>query len=58
MADQYNQGVPSRSMTRHILGLYHAQPNAKKYKQLLSGKTVELTHLYEWLNFLEKSEEN
>lgn len=58
MADQYNQGVPIRSMTRHILGLYHAQPNAKKYKQLLSGKTVELTHLYEWLNFLEKSEEN
>ena len=58
MADQYNQGVPIRSMTRHILGLYHAQPNAKKYKQLLSGKIVELTHLYEWLNFLEKSEEN
>ena len=58
MRDQSNQGVPIRSMTRHILGLYHAQSNAKKYKQLLSGKTVELTHVYEWLRFLEKSKEH
>ena len=58
MRDQSNQGVPIRSMTRHILGLYHAQSNAKKYKQLLSGKTVELTHVYEWLSFLEKSKEH
>jgi tRNA-dihydrouridine synthase A len=50
---QHNQGAPIRSMTRHILGLYHAQPNAKKFKQLLSGKTVELAHLYQWLDFVE-----
>lgn len=46
---QQDQSVPVRSMTRHILGLYHAQPNAKKFKRLLSGKVVEITHLYEWL---------
>ena len=46
---QQANGVPIRSMTRHILGLYHAQPNAKKFKRLLSGKVVEITHLYEWL---------
>ncbi len=46
---QQKNKVPIRSMTRHILGLYHAQPNAKKFKRLLSGKVVELMHLYEWL---------
>lgn len=55
MKKQNNQGVPIRSMTRHILGLYHAQPNAKKFKQLLSGKTVELEGLYQWLDFVETS---
>lgn len=50
---QTSQGVPIRSMTRHILGLYHGQPNAKKFRQLLSGKTVELTHLYAWLDFID-----
>lgn len=49
MKRQKDQSVPVRSMTRHILGLYHAQPNAKKFKRLLSGKVVEITHLYEWL---------
>ncbi|MDC9715170.1 MAG: tRNA dihydrouridine(20/20a) synthase DusA [Gammaproteobacteria bacterium] len=53
MKTQNNQGVPIRSMTRHILGLYHAQPNAKKFRQLLSGKVVELTHLYQWLDFVD-----
>jgi tRNA-dihydrouridine synthase A len=51
MKKQNDQGVPIRSMTRHILGLYHAQPNAKKFRQLLSGKVVELEHLYQWLDF-------
>ena len=56
--NQNNQGVPIRSMTRHILGLYHGQPNAKKFRQLLSGATVELKHLYEWLDFAtQKTEE-
>lgn len=48
---QNDQGVSIRSMTRHILGLYHAQPSAKKFRQLLSGKVVELKHLYQWLDF-------
>jgi tRNA-U16,U17-dihydrouridine synthase len=52
MKNQSDQGVPIRSMTRHILGLYHGQPNAKKFKQLLSGKVVELKHIYEWLDFV------
>lgn len=52
MKKQNDQGVPIRSMTRHILGLYHGQPNAKKFRQLLSGKVVELEHLYQWLNFV------
>ncbi|SFV76902.1 tRNA dihydrouridine synthase A [hydrothermal vent metagenome] len=49
MKTQHANSVPIRSMTRHILGLYHAQPNAKKFKRLLSGKVVEIGHLYEWL---------
>ncbi len=55
MKKQSEQGVPIRSMTRHILGLYHGQPNARRFKQLLSGKTVEFGHLYEWLAFAEES---
>ncbi|MDC9726675.1 MAG: tRNA dihydrouridine(20/20a) synthase DusA [Candidatus Thioglobus sp.] len=53
---QQKNEVPIRSMTRHILGLYHAQPNAKRFKRLLSGKVVELTHLYEWLEQGDKHE--
>jgi tRNA-dihydrouridine synthase A len=50
MKKQQANSVPVRSMTRHILGLYHAQPNAKKFKRLLSGKIVEIDHLYQWLD--------
>lgn len=56
MKIQQGNSVPIRSMTRHILGLYHAQPNAKKFKRLLSGKVVEIAHLYEWLEWEEKHE--
>ena len=45
MEKQYKNNVPIRSMTRHILGLYHSQPNSKKFKRVLSGKTVELLGL-------------
>ena len=48
---QYKLGVPVRAMTRHILGLYHGQKNAKMFRRLLSGNTVDLSHLNEWLNF-------
>ena len=51
---QLKQGVPIRAMTRHILGLYHGQNNAKFFRRLLSGKTVELGHLDEWLEFIKK----
>jgi len=48
---QIKNGVPIRSMTRHILGLYHGESNAKLFRRLLSGKTVELEHLDDWLKF-------
>ncbi len=51
---QVKVGVPIRSMTRHILGLYHGQNNAKFFRRLLSGKMVELGHLDEWLEFIKK----
>ena len=51
---QLKKGVPIRAMTRHILGLYHGQNNAKFFRRLLSGKTVELGHLDEWLEFIKK----
>lgn len=50
METQHQTGVPIRMMTRHILGLYHGQTNAKKFRQLLSGKTVEFKHLQMWLD--------
>ena len=58
MKIQSDQGVPIRSMTRHILGLYHGQKNAKKFRRLLSGATVELKHLYEWLDFVTVQKEH
>ena len=57
MKNQSDQGVPIRSMTRHILGLYHGQPNAKKFRRLLSGIIVELKHIYEWLDFVAQQPE-
>ena len=52
---QIKNGVPIRSMTRHILGLYHGQSNAKLFRRMLSGKTVELDYLDEWLDFKKNS---
>jgi len=51
MSEQLKIGVPIRSMTRHILGLYHGETNAKLFRRLLSGKVVEFNHLNEWLDF-------
>jgi len=42
-------------MTRHILGLYHGQSNAKLFRRILSGKTVEVVHLDDWLKFKKNS---
>ncbi len=55
MKVQHANSVPIRSMTRHILGLYHGQKNAKNFKRLLSGKVVEFEHLYEWLEYTDKN---
>jgi len=52
---QIKIGVPIRSMTRHILGLYHGETNAKLFRRLLSGKTVELEYLNDWLVFKKNS---
>jgi tRNA-dihydrouridine synthase A len=49
MEKQMKLGVPLRSMTRHILGLYHSQPNSKKFKQMLSGKIVELQEIKDFI---------
>ena len=57
MQIQVEQAVPVRSMTRHILGLYHGEPNAKMFRRLLSGKVVEIAHLYEWLEYKAKQGE-
>ena len=51
MNEQLKIGVPIRSMTRHILGLYHGETNAKLFRRLLSGKVVEFNHLNEWIDF-------
>jgi len=51
MSEQLKIGVPIRSMTRHILGLYHGETNAKLFRRLLSGKVVGFDHLNEWLDF-------
>lgn len=53
--EQIKVGVPIRSMTRHILGLYHGEINAKLFRRMLSGKTVELVHLNDWLKFKKNS---
>ena len=55
MSQQIKVGVPIRSMTRHILGLYHGESNAKLFRRMLSGKTVELEHLNDWLKFKKNS---
>jgi tRNA-dihydrouridine synthase A len=34
------QGTPLRAITRHMLGLYHGQPRAKKWRQMLSDSTL------------------
>ena len=55
IAEQSKLGVPVRSMSRHILGLYHGEANAKLFRRLLSGKVVELNQLNDWLDFKKNS---
>ena len=55
IVEQSKLGVPVRSMSRHILGLYHGEANAKLFRRLLSGKVVELGQLNDWLDFKKNS---
>ena len=41
ITEQSKLASPIRSMTSHILGLYHGEANAKLFRRLLSGKVVE-----------------
>ena len=52
---QSQNGIPIRSMTRHILGIYHGEANAKLFRRLLSGKIVGLDQLNDWLDFKKNS---
>ena len=52
---QNKTGTPIRSMTRHILGLYHGEANAKLFRRLLSGQIVGLDQLNDWLDFKKNS---
>jgi tRNA-dihydrouridine synthase A len=52
---QSQNGVPIRSMTRHILGIYHGEANAKLFRRLLSGKIVGLDQLNDWFVFKKNS---
>ena len=52
---QNKAGISIRSMTRHILGLYHGEANAKLFRRLLSGQIVSLGQLNEWLDFKKNS---
>ena len=52
---QSHNGIPIRSMTRHILGLYHGEANAKLFRRLLSGKIVGLDQLNDWFDFKKNS---
>ncbi|MCX7122516.1 MAG: tRNA dihydrouridine(20/20a) synthase DusA [Gammaproteobacteria bacterium] len=35
------KGVPLRSITRHMLGLYHGQPNAKAWRRKMTNQQME-----------------
>jgi len=52
---QNKTGTPIRSMTRHIVGLYHGEANAKLFRRLLSGQIVGLEQLNDWLDFKKNS---
>lgn len=39
-AREVTHGTPLRAITRHVLGLYHGQPRAKKWRQTLSDSSL------------------
>ncbi len=38
--DEVALGTPLRAITRHLLGLYHAQPNARRWRRMLSDSSL------------------
>ena len=40
MAAQIAEGVPLKTMTRHILGLYHGMPGARQWRRMLSDPAL------------------
>jgi tRNA-dihydrouridine synthase A len=36
LARAVEQGVPARAVVRHMLGLYHGRPGARRWRQMLS----------------------
>ncbi len=41
LEDQIKKGIKIHSMTRHMMGLYYQQPQAKKFKQVLRQNNLE-----------------
>jgi len=39
--EQARRGVPARSVLRHLLGLYHGRPGARRWRRILSGPRVD-----------------
>ncbi len=39
VAAQGDRGVPLRSITRHMLGLYHGRPGGRRFRQILSDSS-------------------
>ena len=44
------KGAPINSMTRHILGLYRDQKNAKLFRRMFSNKNTNLNVINDWLD--------
>ncbi len=40
MAAQIAEGVPLKTMTRHVLGLYHGMPGARQWRRMLSDPNL------------------
>lgn len=43
--DQARRGVPPRAVLRHLLGLYHGVPGARRWRRLLSGPRADADSL-------------
>ncbi len=44
-AQQIKKGTPLRAITRHMLGLYHGEPNAKAWRRQMANTTLQIQDL-------------